>query len=211
MQVDRRDILALALSWATFRFFTLVPVSAAGPQTAEDEPVHFRRQARQIEDYLNNIRTTRARFRQVSSTGEVADGYLYIQRPGRIRVEYDPPCPILIILDGLFIIYYDRQLEQVSHLPLSSTPASVLARDKIDLWDGDVMIAGLEQYKDTLRLTLVLRSDPRAGSITLVFNSNPVHLMMWSITDAQGVVTDVSLTQADFNLQLEEDLFQFQK
>jgi outer membrane lipoprotein-sorting protein len=103
-QVGRRDLLALALAWATFRFFTLVPVSVAGTQTAEDEPVHFRWQARQIEDYLNNIRTIRARFRQVSSTGDVAEGYLYIQRPGRIRVEYDPPSPILIVSDGSFLI-----------------------------------------------------------------------------------------------------------
>lgn len=168
-----------------------------------------------IEDYLNSIKTVRARFRQVSSTGDEAEGYLDIWRPGRMRVEYDPPVPMLIISDGSFLIYYDRQLGQITHIPLSSTPAIVLTRDNIALHDSDVMITGFEQYKDTFHLTLVLRADPEAGSITLIFNSNPVHLKMWSITDAsitdaQSVVT-VSLIQADFNVQLEEDIFQFRK
>ena len=141
-----------------------------------------------IEDYLNNITTARARFRQkVSATGDVADGSLYIQRPGRMRVEYDPPVPMLVVSDGTFLIYYDRDLEQVTYLPLSSTPASVvLTGDNIDLQAGDLMITGFEQHENIFRLTLVLRADPKAGSITLVFDFNPMHLTMWSITDAQG-------------------------
>lgn len=41
-QACRRDILALAVAWATLRLLTFVPVSAAGTQTAQNEPIRFR-------------------------------------------------------------------------------------------------------------------------------------------------------------------------
>lgn len=164
-----------------------------------------------IEKYLNNIKTARARFRQVSSTGDVANGSLYIKRPGLIRLEYDPPVPVLIVSDGFFLIYYDRQLAQVTHLPLSSTPASILTREKAFMPGDDIIIKGCDEHEGTIRLTLVLRDIPEAGEIALIFDTNPVHLTMWSVADASGVTTDVSLKDLDLNVTLVDTLFQLRK
>ncbi len=44
-----------------------------------------------IEAYLNGLTTMQARFLQFSSDGCYAEGHIYVERPGRMRIEYDPP------------------------------------------------------------------------------------------------------------------------
>ena len=85
-----------------------------------------RRTVSQAERYLNDIKTLQARFIQESSNGGVAQGRIYLSRPGKLRFEYDPPTPILIVSSGLVVTYYDRELEQVSEVLLSATPLDVL-------------------------------------------------------------------------------------
>ena len=79
-----------------------------------------------IENYLNSIHTLKSNFIQTASTGERATGVLFLNRPGRIRVQYDPPSPILLVANGAFIIYVDKNLEQISHIPIAETPLRVL-------------------------------------------------------------------------------------
>src|SRR5262245_55836379 len=71
-----------------------------------------------IETYLNSIRTLRARFLQVADNGGTAEGTVLLSRPGRMKIDYDPPSPHLIIADGSLLIYYEKRLKQTSYLPL---------------------------------------------------------------------------------------------
>ncbi len=163
-----------------------------------------------IQEYLNAIRTVRARFTQTSSNGQVAEGELYISRPGRLRIEYDPPVPVLIVSDGTWLIYFDRELQQVSHLPLGSTPADILTKADIALSGDDLTITGFEAKAGLLRVSLVRTKDPLSGRVTLVFNENPVILRQWTIVDAQGVETHVSLDATRFDVPLNPNLFRFE-
>ncbi len=164
---------------------------------------------RRIEDYLNGIGTLKARFLQVASDGSFAEGDLYIARPGRLRMEYDPPVPILIVANGRHLIYHDSKLEQVSYLGLSASPAAILLDQTVAL-SGKLTITGFDRGAGTLRVTMVQSRDPEAGSFTLVFSDRPMTLKKWVVRDAQGITITVSLLRTRFGMPLNPDLFRFE-
>jgi outer membrane lipoprotein-sorting protein len=127
-----------------------------------------------------------------------------------MRIEYDPPVPVLIVATGTLLVYFDKELEQVSHLPLSSTPVAILTRETISLQDPELILTGFESEMQMLRITLVQADDPMAGSVTLAFSVNPIALKKWSVVDAQGVETQVMLQSPAFDLPLDAELFRFQ-
>jgi len=163
-----------------------------------------------VEEYLNGITTLQSRFLQVSPNGGYSEGDLYLSRPGRLKLEYAPPVPILIVVDGDFVTYYDKQLKQVQYIATELTPASILVRDKISLAPSEFTVTEFERGPGTLRLTVVKASDPGMGSMSLVFSDRPIALRKWTVTDAQGQVTNVSLLGPRFGLTLDPKLFQFQ-
>ncbi len=159
-----------------------------------------------IEAYLNGITTLKADFLQVASTGEVARGIFYLRRPGRLRVEYEPAVPMLIVADGHRLIYHDKELDHVSMVPIERTLAAFLARPEIRFGD-DVMVRGYARDGGLVRVTLVQRRDPDAGSLMLIFDDSPLMLRQWVITDAQGVETRVALQDTRWGLALDSALF----
>lgn len=164
----------------------------------------------EVEDYLNGIGTMHSRFIQVAPDGGHASGSIYLQRPEKMRVEYDPPVPILIVSTGIWLIYVDSELGQVSHLPMDSSPVSVLARENMSFGD-DVEVTRVARANGVLRLTIKDNRDFAAdlGEITLVFAENPLRLKKWTVLDAQGLVTTVTLIDPRFDIALDPVLFKF--
>ena len=161
-----------------------------------------------IEAYLNAISTLQARFLQVSSDGGYAEGDFYLFRPGRLRIDYDPPVPVLIVANGRHLIYFDEKLSQVTYLGLDSTPAGILLADHIS-FSGRIAVTHFERGEQALRVTLAQAGDPLAGNITLVFSERPLVLKKWIVEDAQGTTTTVSLFSARSGVPLNPDLFEF--
>lgn len=160
-----------------------------------------------VEAYLNAITTLKSKFIQRASTGNLASGTVYISRPGKMRFEYDPPAPILLVADGIFLIYVDKDLEQISHVPISSTPLSVLVSENVKLTDNHD-VATVERGAGTLAVTLTMKDDPEAGAVRLLFSDAPLALKQWYIRDAQGVEVQVSLLDPERGLELDAALFQ---
>jgi outer membrane lipoprotein-sorting protein len=160
------------------------------------------------EEYLNAIRTLKARFLQIADNGAAAEGTFYLARPGRLRLEYDPPVPILMVANGRFLIHYDKELKAVTHLPINSTPAGLLVRERIQL-SGDVTPTKVERGPGSLRITLVQTDDPQAGRITLVFSERPFALSNWQVVDAQGNTTRVALIEPHAGVPIDPALFRF--
>ena len=198
-------ILMVALAWVA----APVPASAAPPRAATLSAAD-RADVGRIEAYLNRIGTLKARFLQVSSTGELSEGTLFISRPGKLRIEYDPPVPILIVASGGVLTYFDKELEQVSEIDLQSTPAGILIGENISFFSGDFTLTRFKRRADVARVTLVRTEDPQEGSLTLIFSDRPLTLRKWIVTDAQGVKTTVSLLKTRFGLPLNPDLFTFE-
>lgn len=160
-----------------------------------------------IEAYLNGIKTMKARFLQVASNGDYSEGDLYFSRPGRMRLEYDDPKPVVIVADGENLAYYDKELGQVSYYDLEATQAAILLKDEISFTSGDVIVTGFERGPGVLRLTVIKGDDPMEGNLTLIFSDRPLGLKKWTITDAQGIVTNVSLLGPRFGAPLDPSLF----
>ena len=163
---------------------------------------------KRIEAYLNGMKTLRAGFLQVSSNGGVATGKLMLARPGKMRFEYDPPAPILMVADGVFLIYIDKELEQVTHLWLNNTPIGFLVKEDIKL-NGDVTVTKFSKGSNILHTTLARSEEPEQGTITMIFSDNPLSLRKWTVTDAQGVKTTVTLSNLESAVTLDPELFKF--
>ncbi len=183
-----------------------VPVAVAAEPVAlsPDQSAAVRRAVR----YLNEISTLTARFIQISSNGAYAEGDVIIQRPGKMRFEYDPPHPVLIIANGLSLLFYDREIKQASFLPLWETPLWFLIRKEVTLSE-DIVVSAVEQSPGALRITITDKDLSETGSVTLVFSDRPLALKKWEITDAQGILTQVSLINPRYGIEVDPLAFDY--
>lgn len=164
-------------------------------------------QVLKVQDYLNAISTLRTRFMQITSQGDFSQGEFQLAKPGRMRIEYDPPVPVLIVSDGAIVMYKDKELDQLSYMPLDTVPVSMFIRDHIDFFGDDLLITDFENAANALRLTLQRSEDPMEGSLTLVFQTQPLTLKQWAVLDAQGITTTVSLMGPEFGEPMDDQLF----
>ena len=162
-----------------------------------------------IAAWLDGIRTMYARFQQVASDGTVASGQMWVERPGRMRFEYDAPSPILLIADSWYVYYVDKSLAQMSKVGLQSTPAWFLLRDRI-AFDGDLVVTRFERGAEVLRVSVVEKDRLENGSLTMVFGEQPAGLRQWTIRDQRGVGTTVTLSGLRVGMPLDAKLFVYQ-
>ena len=161
----------------------LAVVWSAGPAAAALSAVE-RAMLQRVEAYLNGITTFQARFIQVSENGGIAEGRIYIQRPGKMRIEYKPPVPLILVSTGKLLIMYDRQLDQTTHLPLSTSPAAFLLREKIDL-GARLQVTRVRAQEQRIYVSLVERGRADKGSLHLMFVDRPLKLREWIVVDAE--------------------------
>lgn len=194
-----------------FGFFALLglPEHTVAQESFEVAPLSVEdlSDIQRIEDYLNGITTMKSRFIQMASTGETSEGDIMLWRPGRLRIAYDPPNPTVITSNGLFLVYHDTELDQMTHIPLGSTPAGVLVDEDVSLNNEDVAVTGIVRGANTLEVSLIQRDDPYAGQITLVFSDRPLRLRRWVVLDAQGITTNFAIVGPQLGITLDESLF----
>ena len=206
-QMKRRPLLLLPPLLASLM---AAPRVSAQPATAPSGVMSEadRSALGQVEAYFNAMTTFRARFLQIAQGGGAAEGVALIWRPGRMRFEYDPPEPTLLIAaDGQFF-HYDKQLRQPTVVPLSSTPLSVLLRNPLRL-SGDITVAGLERGDGLLRVTVHRTGQAAEGSIQLILEERPMLLRQWVVVDPQRRSTRVTLSQIQTGERFDPFLFAF--
>lgn len=162
-----------------------------------------------VQKHLNSSKTVQARFLQVSSNGEYAEGEIFLQRPGRLRLIYDDPSPLMVVADGKHISFIDRKIDTATTLYLSMTPAELVLRESIGFFGKDIIVTSVVETPGVIRVGLVKADEPDAGSIELVFSDQPVELRKWTVIDAQGIKTSVSLLGPRFDIPLNPDLFKW--
>lgn len=200
------------------RLFGLVPkvlalslllMATAAPAAAEQQANLTSGQKSAVaraEAYLDDLETVQARFVQVSSNGAYAEGTVFVERPGKLRFEYDPPHPALMIANGLTLLYYDRELEQASYLPLWETPLWFLIRKDVEL-GGALEVMQVIEEPGTLAITLRDRESPDRGVVTLSFKDEPFSLKQWEIVDPQGIATRVTLINPRYDQPIDDKIF----
>ncbi|WP_245903381.1 LolA family protein [Humitalea rosea] len=185
------------------RTLLLLAAPALLPQPASAQaPVLAR-----IEAYLNRLTTLEARFLQITEGGGTAMGTALIWRPGRMRFDYDPPEPTLLVAASGQMLLLDRQLRQPTIVPVGSTPLSVLLRDPIRL-SGEIEVTGVEESGGFLRATIQRRGNPGEGRITLVFAAAPMELRQWLVVDNQARETRVTLSEIRTGGRFDPALFE---
>ena len=161
-----------------------------------------------IEDYFSTVSTLQARFRQLNMDGSIYSGDIKINRPGKMRIDYDDPIPFLIVADGNFYIFVDEHLEQASHIPLGFTPADILLRQPMELGE-EVLVLDAVRDQGFLYVTVAQKDAPDAGTLTLAFQEQPMTLLQWTVIDAQGIITRVILDNPKTDVAFDDDLFYF--
>jgi outer membrane lipoprotein-sorting protein len=153
------------------------------------------------EKYLNSVTGLSGDFLQTSN-GKVAKGLFAMLRPGRVRLDYTNS-KIQLISDGSDLYFFDKSLDQITTVPLTSTPAGILVRKKIDLQNADIVVSDTFDGGSTFALTMYMRDNKGLGHMTVVFDKSPVKLKSWTVVDATGVSTDVVFR----NLKPKTDVF----
>jgi outer membrane lipoprotein-sorting protein len=176
----------------------------AGAQTSPQDAADLAR----IEAYLNGIRTLKARFVQVAPNGGISEGTALMQRPGRMRFQYDPPSPLLLVANHGILVFHDAQLNQTSNIPLGRTPLGILLADHATL-SGDVTVTRFVRLPGQLQVTLVRTANPGEGTLTLNFADNPLVLRQWIVVDQQGKQTRVTFTNMEVGAAVDAKLFEF--
>jgi outer membrane lipoprotein-sorting protein len=159
-----------------------------------------------IEGYLNGLGTVKASFQQYVENEGLAFGRIYLRRPGRLRVEYDPPSEILLVADGTLLSYYDAELNHIEQVPLNLSPMWFLLRENVSL-GGDVTVTLFKKAANALLIGLVQSDEPDAGSVVLEFGDKPLELRQWTLTDSAGSQVRVGLYDAEFGVPLQNALF----
>ena len=160
-----------------------------------------------INAYFNNITNLQGSFEQVDATNKRTTGRFYVQRPGKIKFDYAPPSGLRIVADGSSLAIEDADLRTVEKYPIQSTPFRLLLSDCVDL-GRDARIVGVESQEGTLSISLEDKSGDAAGSIRLVFDSgSELQLKQWLITDAQGLTTQVNVTDIVSGRKVATDFF----
>ena len=163
-----------------------------------------------VSAYLNSIKTMRGGFTQIGPQGQVDQGKFYILKPGKIRFDYDPPNPTLVISDGLSIAVYNTRLNTANRYPLTGTPLNLLLSDHLDLKKSSV-ITGVQHSPVQLIVTGRASDRNATGNITIVFTDPTLELRQWTIVDAQGLPTTVSINNVQQGVPLPESAFKINR
>lgn len=186
-------------------------LQGAGQPAPEARPTFSAEQRSDLDKisaYLNGMHAVEGGFSQINPNGDVTEGKIYIDRPGKIRFEYDPPNPTLVLCDGSSIYVQNRKLNTVDRYPLAGTPLQLILKDDISLKQNR-SILGLRREGDSIIVDARSSNNRKTSNLTLVFAAAPVELRQWTVIDDQGLSTTVALRNVHPVTSLPDTLFQY--
>lgn len=162
--------------------------------------------AQQIADHFSQVRTMAGEFVQFGPRGEQTAGKFYIERPGKIRFNYEPPSAYRVVSDGTSIVITNTKLNTNDLYSLSATPLKLLLDERIDLSGNRV-----SSVKEEDDLTTIVMNDKSVfgnAKITMMFDPKNYDLRQWTITDAQGKDTTVMIFNVQTGMKIDPGLFE---
>jgi outer membrane lipoprotein-sorting protein len=164
-------------------------------------------QAARVSSYLSSLQTLVGNFVQVGPDGSKTKGDFYIQKPGKVRFEYDAPSPIAIIADGSSVAVRDRKLATQDIYPLSQTPLRFLLSDRIDLLKDTNVV---NVTADDLFVSVTIEEKQAligTSRLMLMIGAKDGQLKQWTVTDPQGYDTTVAVYNLDSSKKVDPGLF----
>lgn len=201
-----------AASGMTRRAFTgLVLTAAAGLALPLSFPAPVQAQqlsastAQKIADHFSSVKTMQGEFVQFGPRGEQTGGKFFIERPGKLRFNYDEPSPMRVIADGRNVVIGNQKLKTWDIYPLSKTPLTLLLAEKIDL--SNDMVRKVKEDPDLTTIVLGNKTIFGDSLITMMFDTKTYDLRQWTITDAQAKETSVIIMNVQTGMQFDERVF----
>jgi outer membrane lipoprotein-sorting protein len=191
---SRRTVLA------GLGFSALLALSPVDFAAAQSKSV-----AQTIADHFSSVKTMGGEFVQFGPRGEQTGGKFYLERPGKIRFNYESPSPMRVISDGRSVAIGNVKLKTWDLYPLSKTPLALLLDNKIDLTGK--MVRDVKEEPDLITIKLGDRSLFADSTITMMFDPKTYDLRQWTITDNQGKDTSVMIFNVQTGLSFDERVF----
>lgn len=209
-----KKILVRAISPLLVSVPLLLGLGGAGQQAQTPPRVQFSKADGETLDrvsaYLNGVHSMKGRFTQIGPQGQIDRGTFYLQRPGKVRFEYDAPSPLLIVADGQTIAVANKRLNTVDRYPVSETPFSFFLGDKIDLRHGQMVMA-VKAEPGTITLRARTSRLRYTSNLNFMFSSPGIELRQWVVTDPQGGTTTIALDQVETGAVIAAGVFALPK
>ena len=160
----------------------------------------------QIEKFFENFMTLEANFIQVSPSGNISNGKIYLDLPGKLRIDYDNPKNLLITCKGFWIVIQDRVTKTTNNIPVKNSPFAILL-EKTSFLNNQNIKTEFSNEAGIISLKLKSQNNNNQESLILEFSENPFSLKKWVIKDSFGENTTVLIQNAKYNNKLSHLLF----
>jgi outer membrane lipoprotein-sorting protein len=161
--------------------------------------------AQKIATHFSSVQTMSGDFVQFGPKGEQTGGKFFIERPGKIRFNYEKPSPIRVVADGKSVVINNKKLDTWDIYSLNKTPLKLLLSEKIDLSDGKVK--NVKEEDDLTTIVLGDKSIFGDSKISMMFDPKSSDLRQWTITDAKGLDTTVMIFNVKQGEKIDPSIF----
>ncbi|MBW8907839.1 MAG: outer membrane lipoprotein carrier protein LolA [Mesorhizobium sp.] len=199
--LTRRQVLGFGLMLGGVAALNLVP----GYQLVAAAQAAVPPAAQKIADHFSSVKSMSGEFVQFGPKGEQTGGKFFLERPGKIRFNYDGSSNFRVISDGKSVVILNKKLNTSDLYPLSKTPLKLLLDDRIDLSGGRVK--AIKEEDDLTTIKLSDKSVFGNAMITMMFDPKTYDLRQWTITDAQGKDTTVMIFNTKEGVSFPADTF----
>ena len=159
-----------------------------------------------VEKFFKNLKTLEADFIQVSPSGKTSEGKIFLDLPGKLRIDYNQPNNILITTKGFWIVIQNRKLKSTNNIPLNQTPFSILLENKIN-FNNKNLIVGFEKKLGIIATKIKLTENSQIGELILEFSEKPFVLKKWIVKDIVGDQTTVLIQNSRYNQKIPFTIF----
>jgi outer membrane lipoprotein-sorting protein len=160
----------------------------------------------EVSSYFNSFKTLQGEFTQVSPQGRVSAGVFFLSKPGRLRFEYAPPNPFLVVSDGSWVVIENRKQKTTDQYPLAATPLKLLLAEEINLLE-QAEVKSVETSEGVSTIAVEDRNKLIPGRLVLVYDNNRKELSQWIVEDARGKRTTISLAKLEMGVDPDPKLF----
>ena len=159
-----------------------------------------------VESFFKSLKSLEANFIQVGPSGDISNGKIYLDLPGKLRIDYDKPNNLLITSKGFWLTIQNRNLKTTNNIPLESSPFSILIQKKFD-FENKSLMTHLNNESGIMSLKITGPGNNESEGLILEFSEKPFSLKKWLIKDTFGEVTTVLIQKAKYNNKLSHLLF----
>jgi outer membrane lipoprotein-sorting protein len=156
--------------------------------------------------YINSFQSLRGEFVQTNDRGQSVRGLIFLSKPGKIRFDYAPPSPLVIVSDGRWLLFKNRVRNRGNQIPLRSTPLRLIVSQEVDLL-AETNVLSVDEADGIASIALSDKKSSMDGYIVLIFDTQQNQLQQWIVVDGKGRRTSVQLANLETDVKLDPKLF----